>query len=815
MRPFDTGSCVAQSRRPLVFGARSDVHVCPHLTRLAPIPLPDAQRRSTFGRRAFTTPTSAEFAMRVESHQRTQMSSGVVQSEQNEATTINHLSSPQPEPRRSHRSRRPSLHKLESDAYEAESQRTSRPATPSEFKPKPKAKGSNRKKGDRPGRIIQPANTWATQYRESPEPSAELGSPRDNYEMENDGREVSTITRAEAIQRVSAHLKYDASKMPDDELQEVLEDIEALKAEARRTSPVEIEDGTSEALRQASDRGAMGRRPRGLAGATSDDVNAPEEPPQWPERPDTPIPLGHRRDDDTATEDSDEIEELEPGDSVSQRVPQPAGNLSSESLQRALSDLAHDNARRKRPSPNTTDEGDDGDAPAKRPRTTPHIARPSPTPGARDRGHTLAPTPTTLLSVRHPSVRATAPRGRIIFSTVPKSSAPSSSLSNPPPTSDVDAVLTWATRVLTKATHPHLPAGTSDYAGQMDPVGNDTYAQLASVLEDLRARLATSTPKPPLLANQTRRLRRPRDTDLVEDDAEILEAEAALALGKRINAPHKPCLSDFPGLRRHIASNAIPDLVVTMITRGAYEVYGTTSQWAKTSYGRQWTDEVPEEPFQPAPRALLGIMVHRGSCFRGNVMDRIRPEVCHLWPFIRTPHTPDDLKYNKRLAKRLLPNQFHCRNTRTGEDPYEHPALQACINAALFWSLESVGVTFEECFRPLPLPSVAFVLTKMQHGIEELATGRFIKIELNVDEQRKAYESHLLGLLNYDKKAPGRLLAFQEDWFKKGMAYSGANFTPEVAPYQAVTRDDQIREDTPVRDRIRQSVAKAKTRALY
>ncbi|QRV93499.1 hypothetical protein RhiJN_21517 [Ceratobasidium sp. AG-Ba] len=307
----------------------------------------------THTRRAFTTPTSAEFAVRVESDQHTQMSSGPVQSKQKEATIINQLSSPQPEPRRSHRSRRPSLHKLESDAYEAESQRTSRPATPSEFKPKPKAKRSNGEKGNRPGRIVQPANTWAAQHSESPEPFAELGSPQDDYEMESDGQEVSTITRAEAIRRVSAHLKYDASKMPDDELQEVLEDIEALKAEARRTSPMEIADGTPEALWQPSDREAMGRRPRGLAGAAPYDADTSEEPPQQPRHPDTPIPLGHSRDDNTATEDSDEIEELGPGDSVSQRVPQPAESLSSELFQHApsLSDPSLDYARNtKRPS---------------------------------------------------------------------------------------------------------------------------------------------------------------------------------------------------------------------------------------------------------------------------------------------------------------------------------------------------------------------------------------------------------------------------------------------------------------------------------
>ncbi|QRV97643.1 hypothetical protein RhiJN_25665 [Ceratobasidium sp. AG-Ba] len=780
--------------------------MCPRLTIPAPIPFPDAERRPTFKRRAFTNPTSAEFAVRMVFPQRTQMSSGLAQSKQQESNIINRLSSAQPEPRRSQRSRRPSLHKLESDAYEAESQRASRPATPSELKPKPKTKNSNGEKGNRPGRIVQPANTWATQHSESPEPAEEPGSPQDDYDMESQPREVSTITRAEAIRRVSAHLRYNALKMLDDELQEVLEDIEAVKEEAHRTSPMEIEDRTFEALWQPSDRDAMGRRPRGLAGATSYDIE-------------TSIPLSHPPGDDTATEDSDEIEELGPGDSVSQRVPQPAEHLSPEPLQRSSShgDLAHDRiSNPKRSTPITADEPDDSDAPSKRPRTTlsplPRIARTSPSPGARDYSHTRLSTPTTLLSARRPSTRATAPRGRIIFSTAPKSSASQFSLSSPPPTSDVNAVLTWAMRMITKAGESHLAAGTSRQASQTD-LADSPYARLTSVLEDLRAHLAASASKP--RANQMQPLRRPKDTDFIEDDAELLEAEAALALGKRINGPHKPCLSDFPGFRRHIASNAIPDLVATLITRGAYEVYGTTSNWAKTSYGHQWTDEIPDEPFQPAPPGLLGIMVHRGSCFRGNMMDRIRPEVCHLWPFIRTPHTPDDLRYNQRLAKRLLPNQFHCRNTKTGEDPYEHPALQACINAALFWSVESIGVAFEERFRPLSLPTVAFVLTKMQHGIEEIATGRFIKIELNVDEQRKAYESHLLGLLKYDKKAPSRLLAFREDWFKKGMAFSGAHFTPEVAPYQAVTRNDQIREDTPVRDRIRQAVTKAKARAVY
>lgn len=207
---------------------------------------------------------------------------------------------------------------------------------------------------------------------------------------------------------------------------------------------------------------------------------------------------------------------------------------------------------------------------------------------------------------------------------MPKASSTVSSVLSPPPTSDVDAVLTWATHLAAKASHSSSAAGSARQTNPTNTIDvNDPYAQLAPVLETLRAHLATSVPKPQ--TRLTRRLGRPKDTDFVEDNAEVLEAEAALTLGKRIvscsvllfvsgtkahtqNVPCKPCLSDFPGFRCHIVSNAIPNLVATLITQGAYEVYSTASQWANKSYSRRWSNEIPHEPFQPAPRALLGIV---------------------------------------------------------------------------------------------------------------------------------------------------------------------------------------------------------------
>ncbi|QRV99169.1 hypothetical protein RhiJN_27188 [Ceratobasidium sp. AG-Ba] len=464
------------------------------------------------------------------------MSSSLTKLKQKQTSTINRLPSTQPEPRRSSRSRQPSLHKLESgkilirrsllcthlteDEYKAESQRTSRAATPSTSKSKPKSKNPNREKGNRPGRIVQPVDAWTAQHSESPEPLAQPGSPSVDFDMEGKDSQVETISISKAIARVLARLGYDVLWMPDDVIQDVLEDIEVLEAEADCSRPMEIEDGAPQALWQSSNRVAMGRGPQGLAGEAPDDVDQSEELPQQLAYPNTLLPLSRAvsktaRDDDTATECSDEAE-LGPGDSVSQRVPQETENLPEPSHRAPPQpDLVPNHVHNaKRTSDDTADEPDDPPIPTKRQRS-PHSHQ-----TATSRTIATAPNSNTLPLILWASRPMTQPQGCIIFSTAPKSSsAASSSLSSAPPISDVDAVL---------------------------------------------------TPKPQ--ANKTQYLRSRKDTDFVEDDAEILEAEVALALGKRINVPRKPCLSHFPGFHRHIASNAIPDLVATLITEGVYDV---------------------------------------------------------------------------------------------------------------------------------------------------------------------------------------------------------------------------------------------------
>lgn len=76
-----------------------------------------------------------------------------------------------------------------------------------------------------------------------------------------------------------------------------------------------------------------------------------------------------------------------------------------------------------------------------------------------------------------------------------------------------------------------------------------------------------------------------------------------------------------------------------------------------------------------------------------------------------------------------------------------------------------MGMMFHKLFYPMPLPTVAMTLTKMQHCISEWRTGRYVSKPLNLEKHRKIYEAHLAGLTNVGKKDADKLHDMQVNWF--------------------------------------------------
>ncbi|KAG8791638.1 hypothetical protein FRC12_008540 [Ceratobasidium sp. 428] len=750
---------------------------------------------------------------------------------------ISAANEPSSEVRRSTRARRPSIHQLESQDYVARSQASSRSPSPSEPKSRSKSSGksSGRSKpkekkepyghpGDRPGRITQPAiNAGTTGHDSSPEPLAADESDHDDFEVatQRDGAiRLIHVKREKAIRLATTHTGQDASNYSTQTLNKILqeivdeEDCEGPVGTEGEDSPTQYEQARhmvlggghqSPATGIADDAGSEG------ANAELEDAPGPEEPvvdmmeadgPATTELAGAELPAENS---DTVLKETQAPIELGTGDFISQRIPGHSLTPCSHLTPRSSRTLPHATGFPRTPHPNkshpldnagensgsaTIDSDEEGTLARKRQR----LAQPT---------HRAKPSHLGIFRPIASNVQALPLRAARHKPPPPASSVTlTPGLSKPPPASDLKSALAWAVEFAER--EARSCATTSQHASGSRQSQGD-FGLLAQVLGEICSLTDSSLSLPPKVRYLPEHS---RSTDFISNHVAVLEAEAAVVLGKRTRPRKQPSLADFPGLPGEIASLTIPELVATAVAKGPYEGYSKTDEWAIDIFKSIATKLTGDEIDDP-PRALRALMIRRLSIFRGEAVDRVRPVTAYRHGFIVAPETLEDVRHNIELAKLLLPNDFHCANPAEGTDAYESPIMEEVLARVIFWAQDALGVVYHQMYYPVPIPTIAFALTLWQHTVGEWKTGRHIKAGLDAEVQGGLYRSHVLGLINYEKEAPGRLDEFQEEVFWYGMNHAGVT-EDSAEPYQAITRPEQIRPDSP-RTRAR---AKGKGRAL-
>ncbi|KAG8681140.1 hypothetical protein FRC09_017728, partial [Ceratobasidium sp. 395] len=431
------------------------------------------------------------------------------------------------------------------------------------------------------------------------------------------------------------------------------------------------------------------------------------------------------------------------------------------------------------------------------------LAQPPQSPPPRRLSHSIQRTQPSQLGIYRPSGSKVGALPLRAARHTPARTGGSTVLSKPPPGSDMKTGLAWAMEFAKREAYTR--ATTVQTAGTSRQSTAD-FDLLAQVLGELHA-LANTAPPLPSSTRGSRRL-----LHATEDLAER-EAQVAFALGKRPRKYKQPALSDFPGLLGLIASHAIPELVATAFARGPYEGYGANDRWA-TEIFRDVAAELSDEVVADPCRELRSLMVRRISVGRGDAADRLRQLTSFCFGFIVAPESIDDVRHNVNLAKSLLPDWFHYRDPSKRKDPYENPALKQFVARTLFWARDSLGVVYHDKFEPaVPVPSIALALTMMQHDIKEWGTGYFVKMELNARTEADEYQTHLSGLLTYEKGAPDRFHEFQEAVSKYGLNYAGMSEQLHQ-PEQVAIRAEDIRPDSPATKARAKARAKGKARAI-
>jgi len=172
-----------------------------------------------------------------------------------------------------------------------------------------------------------------------------------------------------------------------------------------------------------------------------------------------------------------------------------------------------------------------------------------------------------------------------------------------------------------------------------------------------------------------------------------------------------------------------------------------------------------------------------------------------------TSRAPDSISRNAGLAQALLTNMaFIYREPNFGatpHHPYRHPIIRRAINMIWFHSNDGDGIVFHEFFTPIPIQTIALILTVIECCISEWTDGTHKSSNWNEDRYKTAYHSHvesLRDLRDHDPPHSGAFTAqIQHDLLKDARIHAGAPFDPVTGSgrLQPGALHAAVREDLP------------------
>ncbi|KAG8696305.1 hypothetical protein FRC08_007248 [Ceratobasidium sp. 394] len=282
------------------------------------------------------------------------------------------------------------------------------------------------------------------------------------------------------------------------------------------------------------------------------------------------------------------------------------------------------------------------------------------------------------------------------------------------------------------------------------------------------------------------------EQDLLPDNEKERVALAAKASGEL-----PPSSRDLHGYERQLLSPAKLHLFAYALKKGIIQTRPTFLRWCDKSWLKICQQQLPDLPPEAASITIKQIMVNNLATGRGRFKDPVRPLVQHTLKLLKPALTDEDVNHNLEIFCLVHPNTFHCMRFSPPYGHYEGTLLTHAIATTMFYSPTAVGVLYREFFNPMPLTTVAFVLSIVQFCIEEWETGRFRPRDLNMTNLLNKYVAHLRGLKEASKAAKNRMARLQQHWFDFGLEYSGAT-TANQDIYQPTTQSHDVRPDTPV-----------------
>ncbi|KAG2097755.1 uncharacterized protein F5147DRAFT_714810 [Suillus discolor] len=158
--------------------------------------------------------------------------------------------------------------------------------------------------------------------------------------------------------------------------------------------------------------------------------------------------------------------------------------------------------------------------------------------------------------------------------------------------------------------------------------------------------------------------------------------------------------------------------------------------------------------------SVVDMLLKRASHVRGELKMKMRPLTASFHGF-RSSNSMEVIRSNRDLAERLkIGSIFVFKDPSSKSGIYKTELLQQGINSMWFLNRSDEGVIYHKYFDPIPIKTIALVLTAIECCVDEWSQGIKEDIKFTSAGYGAVYNHHLSSLQRFDERtAPYKLLS--------------------------------------------------------
>ncbi|KAF7798193.1 hypothetical protein EIP86_009410, partial [Pleurotus ostreatoroseus] len=255
-----------------------------------------------------------------------------------------------------------------------------------------------------------------------------------------------------------------------------------------------------------------------------------------------------------------------------------------------------------------------------------------------------------------------------------------------------------------------------------------------------------------------RKKQRTRSSDSQQNQS--ASYDLMLYAGDKVPVKARPKDSDYARPIRNLIKLAVKKYLLHIFTENAFPDEETATLWASTAWSTVCGDT--GKSFSPKDNERIHtLLINRASSARGHLRDELKPLVISHFHLKSETLKSEVRNENIKIIRKLMegvPPQFCYKDLDGPDGPRGYAELRfplQALHTQLFRERDHIGNEESTAFNPLPLPTLALVLTIVEYCLDAWTDGRYNNsLKLDDKHYRPKYESHLAQLQHYHTLNP-------------------------------------------------------------